>query len=121
VLTSGKFYESELVVKTHNGNIQIVDEEDNHKESMPSQSKDQGNAVCIQTENSAISTNNKKSKVKQDVLNMMNTFGRTFRNGHEDESAEGNNSNGSQMKSMHLSQSALKKSSNSRKMSSVNF
>jgi hypothetical protein len=96
VLTSGKFYESELVVKTHNGNIQIVDEEDNHKESLPSQSKDQANVVCIQTENSAISTNNnKKSKVKQDVLNMMNTFGRTFRSGHEDESAECNNSNGS--------------------------
>jgi hypothetical protein len=121
VITSGKFYESEHVVKTHNGTIQIDDEEDNHKESMPSQSKYQGNAVCIQTENSAISTNNRKSKVKQDVLNMMNTFGRTFRNSHEDESAEGNNSNGSQMKSMHLSQSALKKSSIARKMSSVNF
>jgi thiamine phosphate synthase YjbQ (UPF0047 family) len=91
-LTSGKFYESELVVKTHNGNIQIVDEEENPKESLPSQSKDQGNVVCIHTENSAISTNNKKSKVKQDVLNMMNTFGRTFRSGHEDESAECNNS-----------------------------
>ena len=62
---------------------------------MASQSKDLGNAVCINTEISAISTNNKKSKVKQDVLNMMNSFGRSFRSGHEDESAECNNSYGS--------------------------